>query len=144
MAWVSCSFGAWSLSECVATFPPLVQVAFCTQDDHSCPESSTQLSQNLISTTTIYQLCLIYQPNLVLEDYKHTWYGIPYTWSHTVWFFCSLQWSDADRIECHHGTHWEWEDNVSPNIPACCESCECTSVNEINVTTMSRNYNYGF
>jgi len=55
-----------------------------------------------------------------------------------------LQWSDADRIECHHGTHWEWEDNVSTNIPACRESCECTSVNEINVTTMSRNYNYGF
>jgi len=38
MAWVSCSFVAWSHSECVATLPPLVQVTFSSQDDHSCPE----------------------------------------------------------------------------------------------------------
>ena len=40
----------------------------------------------------------------------------------------SLQWSDADRIECHHGTNWESENNVRMRVLefmlVCCEICD--------------------
>ena len=60
--------------------------------------------------TTLSQPCAVYAYGHTLS-YDHV-YTLLCTHTHAH-MHMHLQWADATWAECHHGTHREWEDNVS-------------------------------